>query len=150
MGLLDFIGKQFIDVIQWTEPEEGILSYRYPMRDMEIQNGAQLVVRESQMAAFVNEGRAADIFGPGTYTLTTNTLPPVQNRDLQGRLRKKLTVLKIGRWTAHHVLDMLGCTQRVHGPLYAVDMSSKNPRFDTMVYGAVGHLRCGEKTTARE
>lgn len=79
MGLLDFIGKQFIDVIQWTEPEEGILSSRYPMRDMEIQNGAQLVVRESQMAAFVNEGRVADIFAPGTYTLTTNTLPLLTN-----------------------------------------------------------------------
>lgn len=79
MGLFDFIGKQFIDVIQWTEPEEGILSYRYPMRDMEIQNGAQLVVREAQMAAFVNEGRMADIFGPGTYTLTTNTLPLLTN-----------------------------------------------------------------------
>ena len=79
MGLLNFLGKQFIDVIQWTEPEEGILSYRYPMRDLEIQNGAQLVVRESQMAAFVNEGRVADIFGPGTYTLTTNTLPLLTN-----------------------------------------------------------------------
>jgi membrane protease subunit (stomatin/prohibitin family) len=79
LGLLNFLGKQFIDVIQWTEPEEGILSYRYPMRDLEIQNGAQLVVRDSQMAAFVNEGRVADIFGPGTYTLTTNTLPLLTN-----------------------------------------------------------------------
>ncbi|MFB3826112.1 MAG: SPFH domain-containing protein [Bryobacteraceae bacterium] len=79
MGLLDFIGKQFIDVIQWTEPEEGILAYRYPMRDMEIQNGAVLTVRESQMAAFVNEGRMADVFGPGRYTLTTNTLPVLTN-----------------------------------------------------------------------
>ena len=41
MGLRDFLCKQFIDVIQWTEPEDGILAYRYPMRDMEIQNGAQ-------------------------------------------------------------------------------------------------------------
>lgn len=79
MGLRDFLGKQFIDVIQWTEPEEGILAYRYPMRDMEIQNGGQLVVRESQMAAFINEGRMADVFGPGTHTLTTNTLPLLTN-----------------------------------------------------------------------
>ncbi|MHB9105991.1 MAG: ribose-phosphate diphosphokinase [Armatimonadota bacterium] len=77
--------------------------------------------------------------------ITTNTLPPVQNRDLQGRLRKKLTVLKIGRWMAHHVLCMLGkSAKRVHGPLYAVDMSSKNPRFETMVPGAIGHLKCEE------
>ena len=46
-----------------------------PMQDMEIQNGGKLTVRESQMAAFVNEGKVADIFGPGLYTLTTQTLP---------------------------------------------------------------------------
>jgi membrane protease subunit (stomatin/prohibitin family) len=79
MSLRDFLAKQFIDVIQWTEPEDGILAYRYPMRDMEIQNGGQLTVRESQMAAFVNEGRIADIFAPGLYTLNTRTLPLLTN-----------------------------------------------------------------------
>jgi membrane protease subunit (stomatin/prohibitin family) len=72
---MSFLSKQFIDVIQWTEPEEGILAYRYPMEDMEIQNGGKLTVRESQMAVFVNEGKIADVFGPGLYTLTTQTLP---------------------------------------------------------------------------
>ncbi len=75
MSLRDFIAKQWIDVIQWTEPEDGILAYRYPMQDMEIQNGGSLTVRESQMAAFINEGKVADIFGPGLYKLTTQTLP---------------------------------------------------------------------------
>ncbi len=75
MALMDFIKKQFIDVIQWTEPGDGTLAWRFPMADMEIQNGAQLVVRESQMALFVNEGKAADVFGPGTHKLTTQTLP---------------------------------------------------------------------------
>jgi membrane protease subunit (stomatin/prohibitin family) len=70
-----FIKKQFIDVIHWTEEGDDILAYRYPMQDMEIQNGGQLTVRESQMAMFVNEGRCADVFGPGLYTLNTNTLP---------------------------------------------------------------------------
>lgn len=79
MGLRDFIKKQFIDVIHWTEPEEGILAWRFPMQDMEIQHGAQLTVRESQMAAFVNQGRIADVLGPGQYTLTTNTLPLLTN-----------------------------------------------------------------------
>ena len=79
MGLRDFISKQFIDVIHWTESEEGVLSYRFPMQDMEIQNGAKLTVRESQMAAFVNEGRMADVLGPGLYSLTTNTLPILTN-----------------------------------------------------------------------
>ena len=75
MALGDFLRKQFIDVIHWTEPEEGILAYRYPMQDMEIQNGGQLTVRESQMALFVNEGRAADLYGPGRYVLNTQTMP---------------------------------------------------------------------------
>jgi membrane protease subunit (stomatin/prohibitin family) len=75
MALMDFIRKQFIDIIQWTEASDGTLAWRFPMADMEIQNGAQLVVRESQMALFVNEGKAADVFGPGTHKLTTQTLP---------------------------------------------------------------------------
>ena len=75
MSLRDFITKQFIDVIEWVEPEEGILAYRYPMQDREIQNGGKLTVRDSQAAIFVNEGKVADIFGPGLYTLTTETLP---------------------------------------------------------------------------
>lgn len=72
---MSFFSKQFIDVIQWTEPEDGILAYRYPMEDMEIQNGGKLTVRDSQMALFVNEGRIGDVFGPGLYTLNTQTLP---------------------------------------------------------------------------
>jgi len=79
MALMDFIKKQFIDVIHWTEPEDGIISSRFPMRDMEIQNGAKLTVRDSQMALFVNEGRIADSFGPGLYTLNTQTLPVLTN-----------------------------------------------------------------------
>ena len=72
---MSFLSKQFIDVIQWTEPEDGILAYRYPMEDMEIQNGGKLTVRDSQLAVFVNEGRIADVFAPGLYTLNTQTLP---------------------------------------------------------------------------
>ena len=72
---MSFFSKQFIDVIQWTEPGDGVLAYRYPMEDMEIQNGGKLTVRDSQMAIFVNEGQIADVFQPGLYTLTTQTLP---------------------------------------------------------------------------
>jgi membrane protease subunit (stomatin/prohibitin family) len=75
MSLMSFISKQFIDIIQWTEDEPGTLAYRYPMQDMEIQNGGKLVVRETQRAAFFNEGKFADQFGAGTYTLNTKTLP---------------------------------------------------------------------------
>src|SRR5580698_4222724 len=75
MSILGFLEKQFVDVIQWNEPEDGILATRYPMADMEIQNGGQLTVRESQMAAFVNEGKIVDVFGPGLHTLNTRNLP---------------------------------------------------------------------------
>src|SRR5579862_5672277 len=76
---MSFFSKQFIDVIHWTEPGPGILAYRFPMEDMEIQNGGQLTVRESQAAVFVNEGRIADVFGPGLYTLSTQVLPLLTN-----------------------------------------------------------------------
>ena len=75
MALMDFIKKQFIDILQWTEDSDGTLAWRFPMAEMEIQNGASLTVRETQMAVFVNEGKVADVFGPGTYKLTTQTLP---------------------------------------------------------------------------
>ena len=79
MALFDFIKKQFIDVIEWTESGDGTLAWRYPMADNEIQNGASLTVRESQMAVFVNEGQVADVFGPGLHRLTTQTLPLLTN-----------------------------------------------------------------------
>lgn len=72
---MSFFSKQFIDVIHWTEPDDKVLAYRFPMEDMEIQNGGKLTVRDSQMAVFVNEGQIADVFGPGLYTLSTQTLP---------------------------------------------------------------------------
>ena len=79
MSLKDFVSKQFIKVIHWTEDGDETLAFRYPMQDMQISTGAQLTVRESQMALFVNEGRCADVFGPGLYTLNTHTLPVLTN-----------------------------------------------------------------------
>jgi membrane protease subunit (stomatin/prohibitin family) len=79
MSFGSFIKKQFIDVIQWNEDQEGVLAWRYPMQDFEIQNGGVLIVRESQVAVFVNEGTIADVFGPGTHKLTTQTLPVLTN-----------------------------------------------------------------------
>ena len=79
MSIGSFIKKQFIDVLQWNEETEGVLAWRFPMQDFEIQNGAILNVRESQLAVFVNEGTIADVFGPGTHKLTTQTLPVLTN-----------------------------------------------------------------------
>lgn len=75
MSGMDFVRKQFIDILQWTQDDDEVLAWRFPMRDMEIQNGASLTVRESQMAVFVDEGRLADVFAPGMYRLTTQTIP---------------------------------------------------------------------------
>ena len=79
MGLMSFISKQFIDVIEWTDQPEGILMWRFPFQDNEIQYGAQLTVRDGQLAVFVNEGQVADVFGPGLHKLETRTLPVLTN-----------------------------------------------------------------------
>ncbi|MDO9438845.1 SPFH domain-containing protein [Hydrogenophaga sp.] len=71
----DFIKKQFIDIIHWTESGDEVLAWRFPTADLEIQYGASLTVRETQAAVFVNEGKVADVFAPGLYKLTTQTLP---------------------------------------------------------------------------
>ena len=75
MALMDFIKKQFIDILEWTESGDGTLAWRFPMAGNEIQYGGSLTVRESQVAVFVNEGKVADVFGPGLHKLTTQTLP---------------------------------------------------------------------------
>ncbi|WP_370646615.1 SPFH domain-containing protein [Chromobacterium sp. Beijing] len=73
--MMSFIKKQFIDILEWQEQEDGVLAWRYPMQDNEIQYGGSLTVRESQAAVFINEGKIADVFEPGMYKLTTQTLP---------------------------------------------------------------------------
>jgi membrane protease subunit (stomatin/prohibitin family) len=75
MGFLDFLKKQFVDIIQWTEDGDEVLAWRFPMRDAEIQQGGQLTVRETQAALFVHQGQAADLFGPGQHTIKTQNLP---------------------------------------------------------------------------
>jgi membrane protease subunit (stomatin/prohibitin family) len=75
MSILGFIKKQFIDIIEWTERDDDVLAWRFPTADFEIQQGAQLVVRETQTAVFVDQGHVADVFAPGTYTITTPNLP---------------------------------------------------------------------------
>jgi len=77
MSLGSFIKKQFIDIIQWAEQPPDVLMWRFPMADQEIQYGGSLTVREAQAAIFVNEGVAGDVFAPGMYKLTTQTLPVI-------------------------------------------------------------------------
>ncbi len=71
MGVLDFIKGELIEIIEWTDDSRDTLSYRWPDDDKEIKNGAQLIVRESQLVQFVAAVQYADMFGPGKHTLKT-------------------------------------------------------------------------------
>jgi len=75
MGLLNFIKGQLLEVIEWTDDSRDTLSFRFPDEDKEIKRGAQLIVRESQVAQFVYLGEFADTFGPGKHALTTDNIP---------------------------------------------------------------------------
>ncbi|MGQ4268666.1 SPFH domain-containing protein [Nocardiopsis changdeensis] len=75
MGLFDAIRGEFIDIIEWTDDGRDTIVWRFPRHDNEIKMGARLTVRESQIAVFVNEGRVADVFAPGMYTLETRNIP---------------------------------------------------------------------------
>jgi len=79
MAIIDFLKKQFIDIIEWTDDSRDTLSWRFPDEDKEIKNGAQLIVRESQVAQFVYLGQFGDAFGPGKHTLTTDNIPILTN-----------------------------------------------------------------------
>lgn len=75
MGLWSKITGQFIDVIEWRDSTTDTIVYKFPDNDCEIKMGAQLIVRESQAAVFINEGQIADVFTPGRYELTTQNMP---------------------------------------------------------------------------
>lgn len=75
MGIMDFIKGELIDLIEWTDDSRDTLSYRFPDEDKAIKNGAQLIVRESQVVQFLYLGQFGDTFGPGKHTLTTDNIP---------------------------------------------------------------------------
>lgn len=75
MGLFGFFKSQFIEVIEWTDSGTNTMVYRFPVQNNEIKMGAELTVRESQVAIFVNEGEIADVFGPGRHLLYTQNMP---------------------------------------------------------------------------
>jgi membrane protease subunit (stomatin/prohibitin family) len=75
MGLFDKLRGEFVDIIEWTDDSNNTMVYRFERYQNEIKNGAKLTVREGQMAVFINEGKIADVFDPGMYTLSTENLP---------------------------------------------------------------------------
>src|SRR5436190_18510361 len=75
MGLKDFIKGELLEIIEWTDSTRDTLSVRFTDDDKAIKNGAQLIVRESQVAQFVYLGQFGDTFGPGKHKLTTDNIP---------------------------------------------------------------------------
>ena len=75
MGLWDKLRGELIDIIEWLDSSHDTMVHRFERYNNEIKYGAKLIVREGQAAVFINEGRLADVFGPGTYTLETKNLP---------------------------------------------------------------------------
>ncbi len=75
MGIIDFFKGELLEIIEWTDDSRDTLSWRFPDEDKAIKNGAQLIVRESQVAQFVYVGEFGDTFGPGRHTLVTDNIP---------------------------------------------------------------------------
>lgn len=75
MGGMNFITGELIEIIEWTDESRDTLCYRFPDDDKEIKRGAQLIVRESQVAQFVYLGQFGDTFPPGKYSLKTDNIP---------------------------------------------------------------------------
>ena len=101
MGLMDFLKKQFIDVIEWQEAGDGTLAWRFPMQDREIQNGGSLTVRESQVAVFVNEGQVADVFGEAREPLSDRYLGRLLARPGFWAYAAVVDGASVGGLTAH-------------------------------------------------
>jgi len=75
MSIMNYLKGQFLEIIEWTDDSRDTLSFRYPDDDKEIKRGAQLIVRESQVAQFVYLGEFGDTFGPGKHSLVTDNIP---------------------------------------------------------------------------
>jgi membrane protease subunit (stomatin/prohibitin family) len=75
MALWDKLKNELVDIVEWLDDTNDTLAYRFERYQNEIKYGAKLVVREGQMAAFINEGKLADVYKPGTYTLDTQNMP---------------------------------------------------------------------------
>src|SRR5881394_3513978 len=75
MGLMNYLKTQLLEIIQWEDDSRDTISWRFPDEDKEIKRGAQLIVRESQVAQFVYLGQFGDTFEPGKHTLVTENIP---------------------------------------------------------------------------
>lgn len=72
---MGFFSTNVLKAIEWADPSKDTIVYKYPMDGRKIVFGSKLTVRESQVAVFLNKGKIADVFTPGTYTLHSSNLP---------------------------------------------------------------------------
>lgn len=73
---MGFLGNQFLKVIEWADSSSDTIAYKFPMpANVQIMNGSQFIVRESQVGILVSSGKIADVFEPGRYKLTTENMP---------------------------------------------------------------------------
>jgi len=75
MGLFEKLRAEMIDIVEWVDDSHSALVWRFPRYQNQIKHGAQLIVRPGQTAIFVHQGKIADVFAPGRYTLETKNLP---------------------------------------------------------------------------
>jgi membrane protease subunit (stomatin/prohibitin family) len=75
MGIFDKLRGELVDIVEWIDDSRDTLVWRFPRYHNQIKNGAQLIVRPGQKAIFVHQGKIADVFEPGHYTLETKNLP---------------------------------------------------------------------------
>ena len=75
MGLFEKVRAEFIDIIEWLDPSQDTIAYRFERFQNEIKMGAQLTVRPGQVAILVGEGQVADVYEPGRYRLETQNMP---------------------------------------------------------------------------
>lgn len=75
MSMWEKAKAELLDIIEWTDDSSDTMVWRFPRFDNEIKYAAQLIVRQSQAAVFVNMGKIADVFHSGRHRLVTENLP---------------------------------------------------------------------------
>ena len=73
--MFGFIKNELLEVIEWKEDSNDVVLWKFPDKESNIKYGAQLTVRESQMALFLNEGQMADVYFAGRHQLVTEKMP---------------------------------------------------------------------------
>ena len=129
MGLMDYLKSQFLEIIQWEDDSRDTISFRYPDMDKEIKRGAQLIVRESQVAQFIYLGQFGDTFGSVLSTNSTQITEAVKNIDSSTQVLKGLLDdLQAGKGLAGNVLrnDQLAEDFRLMADNLAVTSSNLN------------------------